>query len=101
MRALTPDAIHAGARSPGFICLVFPPLCPQPPPTDFLHPGFTIASRLAPVTGRIGFVFLRISGSPPVALHPLSRERSYLRLQAGCKPDEDSHLAGQADSPAH
>jgi len=101
MRALTPEAIHAGIRSPGFICLAFPPLCPQPPPTDLLHPGFTIASRLAPVTGRIGFVFLRISGSPPVALHLLSRERSYLRLQAGRKPGKDFHLANLADSPAH
>lgn len=53
------------------------------------------------MNGRIGFVFLRISGSPPVALHLLSRERSYLRLQAGCTPGEDFHLANLADSPAH
>jgi hypothetical protein len=38
-------------------------------------------SRLAATTGRIEFVILRTSRSPPVALHPLSRGRSYFRLQ--------------------
>ena len=33
--------------------------------------------------GRIGFVILRTGRSPPVALHPASRRRSYSRLQAG------------------
>ena len=32
--------------------------------------------------GRIGFVILRTGRSPPVALHPSSRRRSYSRLQA-------------------
>ncbi len=32
--------------------------------------------------GRIGFVILRTGRSPPVALHPASRRRSYSRLQA-------------------
>ena len=38
-------------------------------------------SRLATTTGRIEFVILRTGHSPPVALHLLSRERSYFRLQ--------------------
>jgi hypothetical protein len=32
--------------------------------------------------GRIGFVILRTSRSPPVAPHPASRRRSYIRLRA-------------------
>lgn len=40
-----------------------------------------LPSRLATTTGRIEFVILRTSRSPPVALHPLSRGRSYFRLQ--------------------
>jgi hypothetical protein len=43
--------------------------------------GFTMDSRLAATTGRIEFVILRTSGSLPVALHPLSRGRSYFQLQ--------------------
>ena len=38
--------------------------------------------RLAATTGRIEFVILRTSRSPPIALHPLSRGRSYFRLQS-------------------
>jgi hypothetical protein len=39
-----------------------------------------LASRLATTRGRIEFVILRPSRSPPVASHPVSRRRSYLRL---------------------
>ena len=35
--------------------------------------------------GRNGFVYLRTGRSPPVALHPASRRRSYSRLQAVAK----------------
>jgi hypothetical protein len=38
-------------------------------------------SRLATTTGRIAFVILRTSRSPPVALHLASRRRSYVRLR--------------------
>ena len=38
--------------------------------------------RLTTTTGRNEFVILRTSRSPPVALHPLSRGRSYFRLQS-------------------
>ena len=41
-----------------------------------------LPSRLATTTGRIEFVILRTSRSPPVALHPLSRGRSYFRLRS-------------------
>ena len=41
-----------------------------------------LGSRLATTTGRIEFVILRTGRSPPVALHLLSRERSYHRLQS-------------------
>ena len=45
-------------------------------------------------SGRIEFVILRTGLSPPVAPHPASRRRSYLRLQAGERmPEEDLHLS--------
>ena len=39
-------------------------------------------SRLAAAHRRIGFVLLQAARSPPVAPHPASRRRSYLRLHA-------------------
>jgi hypothetical protein len=39
-------------------------------------------SRLATTTGRIEFVILRTGRSPPVAPHPASRRRSYVRLRS-------------------
>jgi hypothetical protein len=39
-----------------------------------------VPSGLSATTGRITFVLLRTTGSPPVASHPASRRRSYLRL---------------------
>jgi hypothetical protein len=45
-------------------------------------PGFARPSRLAATRRRNGFVILRAIRSPPVALHPASRRRSYLRLHA-------------------
>jgi hypothetical protein len=43
--------------------------------------GFLFTRRLATAADRIEFVLLRISRSPPVALHLVSRRRSYLRLR--------------------
>ena len=61
-----------------------------------------LASRLADGQGRNGFVILRTGLSPPVALHPASRRRSYIRLQAGeCLPEEDLHLSERVRSQAH
>jgi len=93
-------------RSPCFMHQIFPPFRLQPPdvvsevrfgfgsePTarsaDRIpfsgperHLGFPLARRLATTTGRIEFVILRTSSSPPVALHLLSRGRSYFRLRS-------------------
>src|SRR4030042_6886213 len=58
--------------------------------------------RLATPQGRILFVILRTACPPPVALHPASRRRSYLRLLGlGIIPEEDFHLPDRACSQAH
>jgi hypothetical protein len=58
--------------------------------------------RLARRNGRIEFVILRMALSPPVALHPASWRRSYVRLQAGVGlPGEDLHLSGRLRLQAH
>ena len=41
-----------------------------------------LASRLTTTTGRIEFVILRTNRSPPVAPHPVSRRRGYIRIQS-------------------
>ena len=41
-----------------------------------------LASQLATTTGRIEFVNLRTDLSPPDALHPVSRRRSFVRIQS-------------------
>jgi hypothetical protein len=56
--------------------------------------GFTIRGRLATIKGRIEFVILRTSRSPPVALHPAFRRRSYHRLQS-----PDRTLTGTSTLP--
>jgi hypothetical protein len=43
--------------------------------------GSSLASRLPGRLGRIGFVILRTDRSPPVALHPALRRRSYTWIQ--------------------
>ncbi len=61
-----------------------------------------LASWLATTPGRITFVILRTDDSPPVALHPASRRRSYLRLQAGERlPEGDFHPSDRVHSQAH
>ena len=50
---------------------------------------------------RIEFVILRTASSPPVALHPASQRRSYLRLQGLAYPDTDFHRAVCTPSRAH
>ncbi len=58
--------------------------------------------RLAAPQGRIVFVILRTACSPPVALHPASQRRSYLRLpRSGIISEEDFHLLNRACSQAH
>jgi len=59
------------------------------------------ASKLAAASGRIEFVILPTSSSSPVALHPASRRRSYLRLsKPGRAPSEDFHLTDSLRSQA-
>jgi len=73
----------------------------RPPRESF--PGFGLRPQPAgsPLThGRIEFVILRTGRSPPVALHPVLRRRSYHRLQL-CAPEEDFHLSGHARFQAH
>jgi hypothetical protein len=108
LRILIRDNEHRPVpfRSPCFTHQIFPPFRLQPPvvasgtwfgfgsePTaqsaDCIPSsgperrlGFPLARRLATTTGRIKFVILRTSSSPPVALHPLSRGRSYFRLRS-------------------
>ena len=61
-----------------------------------------LGRRLARRYGRIEFVILRMAPSPPVAPHPASRRRSYVRLQAGVGiPGEDFHLPDRMRSQAH
>ena len=51
-----------------------------------------LSSRLTKTSGRIRFVILRTARSPPVALHPASRRRSYFQFQAGERmPETDFH----------
>ena len=48
--------------------------------------------RLTSCTGRIEFLVVRMSGSPPVAPHPALRRRSYRWFQAGERmPGKDFH----------
>ena len=63
-RALARERTHSG-RVPHGVTWASPPY-----------------SRLATTTGRIEFVILRTGPSPPVAPHPASRRRSYVRLQS-------------------
>ena len=64
--------------------------------------GFTLNEKARRITGRIVFVILRTACSPPVAPHPASRRRSYLRLPGlGIIPEEDFRLPDRACSQAH
>jgi hypothetical protein len=92
-------------RSPCFMDRIFQPFRLQAlivvPGSVCFRPGLTIfhlgypvcrgrmaswasplVGRFATTTSRIEFVILRTSCSPPVASHPVSRRRSYVRLQS-------------------
>jgi hypothetical protein len=65
-------------------------------------PQMTIAEYLTRRYGRNEFLIVRMARSPPVALHPASRRRGHIRLQAGVGiPGEDLHLPDQLRSQAH
>ena len=113
------SALLSPHRSPCFTCTAFltipsPPTPCAPIAAFARYPSARWLSRLrrsrlhhslagSPDTqGRFEFVILRTGRSPPVALHPASRRRSYSRLQAGaCMPGEDFHLSVRARSQAH
>jgi len=91
MKALTPANLTPIGRSLRLLRLAFPAFRPQPrgPSASRFVSRLSASgcfqasprmSRLATVPRRIRFVSLRTAGSPPVALHPASRRRSYLRL---------------------
>ncbi len=93
MKALTPARLTPPDRPLRLLRLDFPAFRPQPrglPGGRFLSRLSAIGcfqasprkSRLATVPRRIRFVLLRTAGSPPVALHPASRRRSYLQLRS-------------------
>ena len=100
MKALTPDGLTRTVRSLRLLRLAVPTFRPQPrdPPDGRFeyqspqrHPLFQASphmSRLATRSRRNRFVILRTAGSPPVALHPALRRRSYLRFP-GC--DQPGH----------
>ena len=71
--------------------------------SDIVGLGFTI-DRQARQTVRPNrvHIMLRTGRSPPVASHPLSPGRSYLRIQAGERlPEKDFHLSDQTHSQTH
>src|SRR5205814_10557018 len=93
MKALTPALLTQDDRSLRLLRLAFPAFRPQPrlPSTGRFTSRLSAGgcfqasprmSRLATASRRIRFVILRTASSPPVALHPASRRRSYLQLQS-------------------
>ena len=108
LRLLCPLASHAGllaSRNPPsepsvsnhrpapMVALTPNPSAPWASPPVGKVWASPLDRRLARRYGRIEFVNLRMTHSPPVAPHPASRRRSYVRLQAGVGiPGEDFHL---------
>ena len=72
-------------------------------PTFFSGSRFCLSLAGSPVLyGRIEFVFLRMSLSPPTAPQYASRRTSCYRLQAGeCIPEGDLHPSVHVRSQAH
>jgi hypothetical protein len=94
MRALTPGGLAHGRQVSPLTPLCLPGI---PSPTTWRVPNVAFSVTSAPRSGhrpsaspygrrlantpcRNRFVILRATHSPPVALHPASRRRSYLRL---------------------
>jgi len=92
MKTLTPTPLTCGAGLPAYLTT---PSCRSVsnhvalPGHRYRHASVTREfrtsprmSRLVAAPRRIEFVLLRTDNSPPVALHPASRRRSYLRLRS-------------------
>ena len=93
MGPLTAATPHPNGSSLRFLRFAFQTSRPQPrhAPTRRFRSHLSACSmfqasprmsRLAATCRRIGFVILRAAFSPPVALHPASQRRSYLRLHS-------------------
>ena len=93
MKALNPAELTQTGRPLRLLRLAVPVFRPQPrklPTGRFVSrlsaggcfQASPCMSRLATALRRIRFVILRTAGSPPVAPHPGSRRRSYLRLRS-------------------
>jgi hypothetical protein len=94
MKALTPDSLTQTVRSLRLRRSAVPTFRPQPrdppdgrfeyqsPQRHQLFQASPLMSRLATRSRRNRFVILRTAGSPPVAPHPASRQRSYLRFRS-------------------
>src|SRR5579864_607897 len=93
MKALTPVGLTLAGRSLRLLRLAVPTFRPQPrdPPVGRFVSRFSAGgcfqaspqmSRLATESRRNRFVSLRTAGSSPIAPHPTSRWRSYVRLRS-------------------
>ena len=93
MRPLTPAPVHPVGRSPRLPRQIFPSfrLQPRSAPRYRLTHHLSVSDCfraspwnrwLAATQRRIEFVLLRTDSSPPVAPHPASQRRSYLRLRS-------------------
>ena len=88
----------------GFLRRAYRTTSPRPP---LLGSRASLGLRLCPAgsprqPAESSSLSLRTGRSPPVALHPASRRRSYLRLQAGERiPGEDLHLSDQTHLQTH
>jgi hypothetical protein len=93
MGPLTAATPHPSGSSPRLLHFAFQTSRPQPryAPTRRFRSHLSACgmfqasprmSRLAATCRRIGFVILRAAFSPPIAPHPASQRRSYLRLHS-------------------
>jgi hypothetical protein len=110
MKALTPDSLTQTARSLRLRRSAVPTFRPQPrdppdgrfeyqsPQRHQLFQASPPMSRLATRSRRNRFVILRTAGSPPVALHPASRRRSYLQF-LGLRPAQARTCTVQTKRP--
>lgn len=110
MKALTPDSLTQTVRSLRLRRSAVPTFRPQPrdppdgrfeyqsPQRHQLFQASPLMSRLATRSRRNRFVILRTAGSPPVALHPASRRRSYLQF-LGLRPSQARTSTVQTKRP--
>ena len=102
LRLQPPTRSDGRFSTPAFAGAGSNPSAPSASPPQGRVWASPLCRRLARRYGRIEFLIVRMALSPPVALHPASRRRSYSRLQAGVGiPGEDLHLPDQLRLQAH